>query len=397
MDAFIISCSIATSSGFETVTKESLKWLFGAFGPILDMQVSFGRKAVKALIKYQEQESASKAYEILNDKKSPFGHLDIFLTEFTEIPKKDKFLSQKMDPLQAVNISSLLKFPSSNYKTPKVFANKGLLPTTEISDHTLESSPEHHAIYKQSARKLKNQNSLGISSNSTLNLKTLNSAIPVMPMQFILSHTGEDLSPSRISVEGTSPVLEVHNLESQNLRPKFITNLFGCFGNVLHVLFNKKLAFAFIEFENTRQAELALKSLDDFTFFGAQLKVEFSAFKRVSRPNSLSDSEDLVFFKNDPKAFRYSRENSIRVNGPSSLLHVTGIPEQVTPLILFQIVQQIREPVKIIQLKRHVKNYHMYLLQFESLEHSLEVLSVLHNKQINEKYVKISFSHSKLD
>lgn len=69
----------------------------------------------------------------------------------------------------------------------------------------------------------------------------------------------------------------------------------------------------------------------------------------------------------------------------------------VTPLILFELVGQLHEPVKMAQLKRNSKGFRMFLLQFQTVEQSLEVLAVLHNKQINEKFVKISFSHAKIE
>ena len=398
MDPLIILCCIKPSSDSEIVTLNYLKSIFSGFGLIQDIQMCLENSTLRVFVHYQEKESRDKAIKILHGKNTRFGQIDLSVTDLKEIPNKAKLFPEGTESLQTVNISSLLKFPNPFSNTIKSLKTDLTLPMIEASDYTIESSPECNDFKNQTTSKLKTQSSLiywhNSNTNPSKNISNINMAEAILPMRLILDNTRESLSPPRILKYENSPVLKVQNLESQNLRPKFITNLFGCFGNVVHVMFNKTLAFALVEFQTTLQAEIALNSLEGLMFFGQQLKIEFSVLKALSPHTSVSDSDDLVFYKNDNKAFRYSRENAIRVNEPSSLLHITGIPDQVSPLILFQIVQQIREPVKIIQLKKNLKRYHMYLLQFDSLEHSLEVLSVLHNKLINEKYIKVSFSHS---
>ena len=196
-----------------------------------------------------------------------------------------------------------------------------------------------------------------------------------------------------------SRVLFVENLSPEvcpKLRPKFLANVFGCFGNVTAVLLNPSLEQALVEFQDEAQAESALRSLASIVFFGSSFKMSYSDLDTLSA-DSLTAHTDGQFFQNDPKAFRYTPDHSIRVNEPSAMLHVTGVPEAVSPLILFELVGQLHEPVKMAQLKRNSKGFRMFLLQFETIEQSLEVLAVMHNKQINEKFVKISFSHAKID
>ena len=127
------------------------------------------------------------------------------------------------------------------------------------------------------------------------------------------------------------------------------------------------------------------------------MKIKFSKYNHLSFKDPKKEQKDLVYFENDPKAFRYRSDNSIRINEPSSILHFTGIPEVVTPIILYQILSYIYEPSKIIQLQRNSKGFMMFLIQLDKVESAIEVLSVLHNKQINEKFLKISFSHSKIE
>ena len=216
----------------------------------------------------------------------------------------------------------------------------------------------------------------------------------IQDVEHFLNQTDEDINPNLFDSD-KSKVLILQKINVA-FKPKFIANMFGCFGNVVKILVNKMHGFCLIEFQNDVQADNAFKSLNNLTFFNHTLKIKFSKYDHLSFKDK-KEQQDLIYFENDPKAFRYRADNSIRINEPSSILHFTGIPEAITPIVLYQMITFIHEPSRIIQLKKNSKGFMMFLVQLDSLENAIEVLSVLHNKQINEKFLKISFSHSKLE
>ena len=390
MESNLLLCCINNSSGEDSVTTEAVHQVFGAFGRVLDIYIFCRVPQPRAFIKYESQFSANKALAELNNSATFMGHLSVYPSKKTAIIRKPGEDSEGMDferlslaPEQApfTTSSEPALANASGYNTPHS-KNSTTLTRHDSSNQTnpLSDPPSSRHLLQ----------------GSFLTART--SAVPSSSHQLprsCLRKAGDALNfePTR------TRVLFVENLASdfaQRLRPRFLANIFGCFGNVTAAYLNPSLEQALVEFQDEAQAESAFRSLKSIAFFNSPLKLSYSDLDTLS-PDTLSAQFDGTFFQNDPKAFRYTPDHSIKVNEPSSLLHVTGVPEAVTPLLLFELISQLHEPVKMAQLKRNSKGFRMFLLQFESLEQSIEVLAVMHNKQINEKFVKISFSHAKID
>lgn len=52
-------------------------------------------------------------------------------------------------------------------------------------------------------------------------------------------------------------------------------NLFGNFGNILKIAYDKRNKSAFIEYENIEYAFIAKKYLDNIVFYGRKLKINY--------------------------------------------------------------------------------------------------------------------------
>lgn len=100
---------------------------------------------------------------------------------------------------------------------------------------------------------------------------------------------------------------------------------------------------------------------------------------------------------NRAKFYRYKQKLNIRVNKPTKLLHLTNLPSKMTPLLLYKIIVEIGEPLNLYKLKKKGVCSDMFLVEFKTVEKSIEVLSVLHNKKVEEKLIKVSFSHTKVE
>ena len=402
MDPKIILCCINHSTTPEKVTNESLHEIFNVFGNVIDVYIFSKSVQTKAFIKYESSESLNKAIEVLNNQKTPIGRLKTYISQKTEIIRRPNEQSDNVESFDFVkpekkNVSQMSKLqtlPTMSI-SEQFYDNNQVKENLENSGPTTNSSPERAYQIPEFSERLKNVENIGCTGNSPqteLLFEKKHFAVNA-----ILNRTNEDLNSYLPFDNQKSKVLIIQKLDFSFLKPKFIVNLFGCFGNVVQILVNKTVGYSLVEFQTCEQADNAFKSLNNLRFFGVQLKIKFSKYNCLSGKCLTSENQDLMFSQSDPKSFRYTPDHSIKVNEPSTLLHVTGIPDSVSPLILFQIVEQIHEPLKIVQLKKNSKGFRMYLLQFENLEQSLEVLSVLHNKQINEKFVKISFSHAKIE
>jgi polypyrimidine tract-binding protein 2 len=192
-------------------------------------------------------------------------------------------------------------------------------------------------------------------------------------------------------------VLMLNRLNVKKVKCQYLINLFGCFGNVTKVLLNKGNSYALIEFETHHQAIDAMEHLRNLAFFENPLKIKLSKYTSLSfKTLEREENETLEHLYGHPKFYRYKNGLTIKVNPPSDKLHFTSVPREVDAVILFEIIRQIHEPEQIVQLAKSGLNSLMFLVQFKQVFQAIEVLAVLHNKQINDKNLKVSFSHTKL-
>ncbi len=124
-----------------------------------------------------------------------------------------------------------------------------------------------------------------------------------------------------------------------------------------------------LEFLSPDHANKVRSNLDGQRLFG-QILI-FEPFKRT--PESMqefkkSKTNQVYSLKGSFKYFRFKKKLNIKINFPSKTLHVTNLPEKVTPVMLFDIFSQIHEPVRIIKLKKRGVKSNMYLIEFSSLE-----------------------------
>jgi len=133
-------------------------------------------------------------------------------------------------------------------------------------------------------------------------------------------------------------------------------------------------------------------------FFDSNLKLTNVMPEDINPGTFASMNPKLKSFDCKSPDFRYKNSLKVKFNAPSPVLHLTNLSENCTPQILFQILQSIHEPIRIFKLAKKSKNStNMMLVEFRTVEESREVLTILHNKIIDHKSIRISFSHTKLD
>ena len=177
-----------------------------------------------------------------------------------------------------------------------------------------------------------------------------------------------------------------------------LMNLFGCFGNIKKLLFNKEKRYCMIEFDHPSHSQLAIKYLNNVSFLGMTLKVKQSNYPYLNLKNSKKDKNNHVkILRGHYKYFRYKSELNIKVNKPSKVLHFTSLSSKFSPATLFEFIQKIHTPVKIVKLSKNGLNSSMFLISFAELHESFEVLSMLHNTKIDGKLMKVSFSNAKVE
>jgi hypothetical protein len=208
-----------------------------------------------------------------------------------------------------------------------------------------------------------------------------------------------NLTDSAVSeLQKPSLFIKISNLNPNLLNHKVVVNLLCCFGNIGRVLLRKSEATVIASFRNKKDAARALAHLNGQVFFGSRLGVEF-----FQPSGSLGASIGLSIpgydvYQCQSADFRYKCSLRIKFNAPTTVLHVANLSESVTPKMVFEIMRTLHEPIKIILLaQRGANDTMMMLIQFRSISESSDVLALLHNKILDQKALRISFSHSCVD
>ena len=149
---------------------------------------------------------------------------------------------------------------------------------------------------------------------------------------------------------------------------------------------------------------MAKKNLNNVKFFGSNISVNAAKISEVNHNHIDSDKRASLTqdFSNTKGNYRYKTKDSPNfknIHAPSSILHLSNLAKETDLQALKQHLFN-KEEINILQHKafsvkineKSMKN--MMLLKFESKAKAVEVLCKYHNKEINGKMVKISFTNN---
>lgn len=190
-------------------------------------------------------------------------------------------------------------------------------------------------------------------------------------------------------------VIMIKNINIDRINCQMLINIFGCFGNVKAVLLNHYPAYGLIEMEDAKQVNKAIKNLNHISFFGKEILIDTFNCQSVTEFffNAITN-DNVEFMKGKDKYFRYRKALSIKINKPSKILHITSLPQEYTNYRLYQLLSELHEPLLIVKLDKTGTNSNMFLAEFEDISQALEIISVFHNKKIENKLLKLSFSQT---
>jgi len=195
-------------------------------------------------------------------------------------------------------------------------------------------------------------------------------------------------------------VLLVHNLNQEKINPDVLSVLFGVYGDVLRVkiLFKKKDT-ALVQFATAAQAARSRRYLDKLTLYGNEMSIISSKHTSITlpSPNSKFDhlGEELCKDYTKSRQHRFQIPNSRNeqhISPPSSTLHLSGLPEDVSEDELTNLFSDDSIGESLNGIKIFGKNRQMALVSFDSIEIATHYLIRYHNHSLRRKYIKINFS-----
>lgn len=395
----IILCCITPTVLKEEINEDSLYDIFKIYGVVEKILIFEKNVLVKAFIEMEKYISIPKILEELDDAQYNIGKINAYLSKKSFL-KAVPFMRNKKNGFSNKNESDKGRDSDSfcNEEQDKVNFNENFNNNLFIGRNFNGFNNKNGVSYDSFGDINLDQRYFFHKQISNHQFNTFQNFGRMNNFKNINSLSSFDNFSKFEKKKEKGKVLIVNRINIEKLNCKMIMNLFGCFGNVKKIILNKKNSYCLVEMENKHQASLCLKLLKKLKFFDTEIRIKISNYPFLNLKSLEKDQPiNIEYLYGHKRYFRYKNNLNIKVNPPSNQLHITSISKEINSLYLYELISQINEPEKIIRLKKKGStNSPMFLVFFDNIGSSMEVLSVIHNENLNGKILKVSFSHTKL-
>lgn len=378
----VLLCSLRASNPSIDQLKRYFHDLSLPFGRILSITALHAEPHLKLALEF---ESAAIALSVLaklsvSDFRCPFGPLSAELAEHSPGSPRDQ--SSENDPFPSHD--SLSKSdPPGKPTGARPAAHNLLLSSSEHADRLGSPPSQSNRVPRSVPAQLRPEQGAPLA--------------PCASFEEILCSNKNvvlNLANYLFRKEGAARLMFARHLNTDLVRPSMLMNLFCCFGNVQQILIDRESACCLVQYSNSAELAEAVFCLSGRCLFGRTLEVlTCPNFYVNCHPESLNGGSALVVVHGSFSFHRYQSTLNIKYNRPTPVLHLTNIPFEVDHVILFMLIAQVQEPRQIVRLsKTDKKGAPMYLAVFDSSAQAIEALAVLHNKVIQDRSIKASFT-----
>jgi len=204
-------------------------------------------------------------------------------------------------------------------------------------------------------------------------------------------------SDSKVSSGGKHDSLEInrfrlHNISSKLMNQNTLLNLLSCHGAVASLHLDKITQSAVVMFSEKAECLRAQINLHGLELLDCQLSV-----MPLNKDSLLPQTLNIGMGKSQPHFGEPIGEGDpIKISicrtfwVQSNIIRIENLPPSCTPLILFNIINQIHEPRKMTRLTEKAINSSVVSVEFSTPLMSLEVFLVLNGKRIDGNAIKVS-------
>jgi RNA recognition motif-containing protein len=403
----LLLCHLETKERTQKVSEAFLQDLFAPFGPIINLIVLRTAPRLQTLLQFYDHSSAEEALNTLSDANLSFATITLIHPSQSQL--NAILTASRQSSGFSVEIYKMLDLDYPK-KSPRDSSETGSMNISSngIQERKTSTNARSYRDMTDSRGSICSQTILSPSAlwypppvidEKVETFLSDNHPFHDSPLHFPPrgSNAGNALTKFHSFLQTTiekSSLLVITSLNTRLVGPKILMNLCCCFGNVSKLIIDPSLGSALIQYNSHNEALEAERCLSERVFFGLLLNAELvGGFHLQFSRKAASSMTRFQPLHGDYTFYRYQDNLNIKYNAPTNTLHLTNIASSCDQVILFIIVSQVREPTRIIRLIQRGKGGSlMYLVVFESAEHAMEVLAVLHNKVIDGKSIKASFS-----
>ena len=407
MNQDILLCHLELNNNQQQIDEFLIYQIFKKHILVKNVKVFAIDTIVMAYILVEDKNSLEVAIKEIHDTELNIGRILVFVSHKKNITFERSLKDIIQRYYEQGDSSTYLKGISDGQSRNLDFLVSKRKVYSQYKDYICESSEEEEKAKNNKTRsrtpdKLvsiwKNNKIKDQSSDQSINLKKIDEMSKEnMNKKNFFNKEGNAFKELLSKEQAKTNLLKVDGINIKRVNFIAILNFFGCFGNISKLLTNFKDNYSIIEFETVDQTIKAQRITNKQLFFGTPLQTEFYLNKGVFKDSQKNPKPYIRTRVNRAKFYRYKQKLKIKVNKPTKLLHLTNLPSKTTPLFLYNIIAKIAEPINLYKLKKKGVCSDMFLVEFETVEKSIEVLSILHNKKVEDKLIKVSFSHTKVE
>ncbi|KAL4486372.1 hypothetical protein ABPG72_007158 [Tetrahymena utriculariae] len=329
---------------------------------------------------------------------------------YRDLQKKEQVLSHHINQNMQQNMqkSALLLSPYFNV-TPGVNKLEMINNPPPISLNSSTNRSPSSTSYSINNNNLNNGNQIQYDSDVDENVQASQPSTfttKYRDVQFFNGNSNnvgylEDIDPQQQQMgadQEAKKVLFVRHLDFPDLKISMLYNLFSNYGNIVKIIFMKQKRQALIEFEETSQATAAKENLNNLSYYNAQIKIDYSKYDQIDlqkkKLHSGENNEQEQVLQIPHQCFRYKNTKGIPQYAPKNTLHVSNIKKEFFDYnLIYEFFSSSGAKIKMLKLIPNEKKQ-MCLIQFETLDDALRVISTFHDTPFHGRNLCISFTKS---
>lgn len=383
-------CCISPSVDANDINELTFYKIITAVGPVKNIRLISNYGQVKAFIQIESAEVAQKIIDSLNGETLSVGKVKIFESHKKYVAFEKPLKQVLADALTGYkNSGSHLKVRHFNDSSD--YNNKISLLNRELAEDYVDL-----ADYMENY----NRYNLKHCENSNINYQKYANYCKLAPIPKIrkTESMGTCSSTDRNATERTSghskwKTIRIDNLRSDRVSCQMIFNLFGCFGNILKLWFISDNKTAFIEYEKHKHARQITESTQLQSYFNHDTIISLCGESQVFEYLNQTPIEKIKFVKGCFKFYRFKDDTKNPIKRFTTILHFSNISNKLDLASLCKVIAELHTPIRIVQGQFKDCADESFIVEFQNLHESLEVLSLLHNRKVEGRKFNVEFTN----
>ncbi|CAD8049329.1 unnamed protein product [Paramecium primaurelia] len=214
------------------------------------------------------------------------------------------------------------------------------------------------------------------------------SSIKTLPLNKKIIKSSQLIQPTQ--------TLCISGIKGNEIDAKKLYNIFSNFGNIDKILLIKIKNFAFVKYLKNDNAQFVFQNCQKLEFFDSTISISYASEDSIDKLiglDTLYQEQDYYIGSEDTD--RFNCNNKMILLPPSQVLHISNLKKVSSNTeTMWDVFSEfgVVQAVKVLNTQFKF----MCLIKMETLKQALEVMALMHNEEIDNRNVQISFTKAKI-